>query len=108
MKFIGSKQIKLPATYGLLSTTERRLVRERYIDIQKELCWYCNSPLKDKSPHFGKKKINWHRFPPGFLDHPVHLHHDHDTGLTIGAVHAFCNAVSFDFDESPLGSDYET
>lgn len=32
-------------------------------------------------------------FPKGFFDRPVHLHHSHDTGLTIGAVHAVCNAV---------------
>jgi hypothetical protein len=32
-------------------------------------------------------------FPELFLKYPVHLHHSHVTGLTIGAVHAYCNAV---------------
>lgn len=29
--------------------------------------------------------------------YPVHLHHDHKTGLTIGAVHAKCNAVLWQY-----------
>ena len=32
-------------------------------------------------------------FPAGFLNYPVHLHHDHDSGQSIGAVHAYCNAI---------------
>jgi hypothetical protein len=32
-------------------------------------------------------------FPPGFFNYPVHLHHSHNSGLTIGAVHSYCNAV---------------
>jgi hypothetical protein len=32
-------------------------------------------------------------FPRGFLSNPVHLHHCHTTGLTIGAVHSRCNAI---------------
>lgn len=76
-------------------------MREQYTMEQKGLCWYCREPLSGPSKHKGKP-VNWHRFPPNFLKWPVHLHHDHDTGLTIGAVHAYCNAVSFDYDEAPL------
>lgn len=36
-------------------------------------------------------------FPKGFFDHPVHLHHNHDTGLTIGAIHCYCNAISWQY-----------
>lgn len=76
-------------------------MRERYAAEQGGKCWYCQEPLVGKSKHEGRK-VNWYRFPPNFLKYPVHLHHDHGTGLTIGAVHAYCNAVSFDCDESPL------
>lgn len=96
------KEIKLPAIYHSLTPPQRRLVRERYVLNQKGLCWYCKSLLKDKSPHDGVKPVNRWRFPDGFFNWPVHLHHDHGTGMTIGAVHAYCNAVSFDYDESPI------
>lgn len=77
-------------------------MREGYIKEQDGKCWYCQEPLTGKSKYAGKP-VNWERFPPNFLRWPVHLHHDHKTGLTIGAVHAYCNAVSFDYDESPVG-----
>jgi hypothetical protein len=32
------------------------------------------------------------------LLHPVHLQHSHVTGLTEGAVHAFCNAVLWQYE----------
>jgi len=44
-----------------------------------------------------EKRIDWDLFPPGFLKNPVHLHHNHDTGMTIGAVHAYCNAVLWQY-----------
>lgn len=98
--------MKLPANYEALSHEERREVRETYVTEQKGLCCYCTEPLWCKSPHEEKKtKVNWWRFPggrEGFLKYEVHLHHDHETGLTIGAVHAYCNAVSFDYEESPI------
>ena len=37
-------------------------------------------------------------FPENFFDHSIHLHHDHDTGMTIGAVHAHCNAVLWEYE----------
>ena len=98
--------IELPTAYDELTRTERRDVRERYMAQQGGLCWYCQGSLKEKSiPESKGKPVNKWRFPDGFFDYPVHLHHDHDDGLTIGAVHAYCNAVSFDYDESPLGQE---
>ena len=45
------------------------------------------------------REVDESMFPPNFFDHPVHLHHDKTTGMTVGAVHAYCNAVSFQYDE---------
>ena len=93
----------LEAVYHDLSWQERKSLRERYIKAQNGNCWYCKLPLSGKSLHETEKTpVNWSLFPGGkdFLRWPVHLHHDHDTGLTIGAVHAYCNAVSFEYEES--------
>lgn len=85
---------KLPANYNALTQQERRAVREEYGRRQGGLCSHCSAPL-DGPPE--KKilatKINLDLFPPNFLKWPVHLHHDHLTGKTIGAVHSRCNAV---------------
>lgn len=91
-----------PKDYEDLSPTERRIIRGEYVSAQGGLCWYCKKPLSGKSPHDDNTKVNWWRFPTNFLKYPIHLHHDHETGLTIGAVHAYCNAVSFDYEESPI------
>jgi len=83
-----------PVNYNKLKPAERRIVRENYIRDQKGLCYYCKAPL-DGPPamEVKKKKVNKNLFPEGFFNWPIHLHHDHVTGLTIGAVHAYCNAV---------------
>jgi hypothetical protein len=44
------------------------------------------------------KPINWKLFPENFLMYPVHLQHDHNTNLTEGAVHAYCNAVLWQYE----------
>jgi hypothetical protein len=86
--------IALPAIYELLDWQERREVRAAYSKQQDGKCYYCKSALTAEPPSRIKSvQINWRRFPRNFLRHPVHLHHDHTTGLTIGAVHALCNAV---------------
>lgn len=86
----------LPVDYNKLPPYKRRLVREQYIKLQQGKCWYCHAPLAADPPACIKAKtINWSLFPPNFLKYPVHLHHHHDTGMTIGAVHALCNAVSW-------------
>jgi hypothetical protein len=85
---------QLPVKYSKLTSKQRQDVRRQYINEQKGLCHYCGVSLF--GPHGEKAqgvKINWNLFPPGFRNWPVHLHHDHKTGMTIGAVHARCNAV---------------
>ncbi len=87
----------IPALYSKLRAARRMAVRERYVEVQTGLCYHCTMPL-DGQPSLEvlAKKINWNAFPgreAGFLRHPVHLHHDHRTDLTLGAVHAYCNAV---------------
>lgn len=84
---------KLPVRYSRATARERRAVREQYMHEQNGLCYWCKQPLDQEPPqHIKNKKINWRLFPPGFLKHPVHLQHNHDTDLTEGAVHARCNA----------------
>jgi hypothetical protein len=89
----------IPANYTKLTPEQRRLVREEYVRLQKGCCAYCGGNLSKEPPEKIKSKdVNWLLFPPNFLKYPVHLHHRHDTGMTIGAVHALCNAVSWCYD----------
>jgi len=84
----------LPMMYDKIPSREKRLVREQYIEDQKGLCMFCEHALTEKPPKsVTSKKVNWKLFPPFFLKHPIHLQHCHDSGLTEGAVHAYCNAV---------------
>jgi len=85
---------KLPVKYSELSPGERREVRIAYIKNQHNKCMYCHEKFTDSPPDgvLGKV-IHAELFPKGFFDHPIHLHHNHDTDMTIGAVHAWCNAV---------------
>ena len=53
--------------------------------------------LDKKSKEIAEKHVTHYLFPDGFFKHPVHLQHDHDTGLTEGAVHAYCNAVLWEY-----------
>ena len=92
------RKYNLPVDYKKLEWYERKEVREQYIKEQDGLCWFCKSSLKEGPPEdIQKKSILWKRFPPNFLKHPVHLQHDHSTGLTEGAVHAKCNAVLWQY-----------
>ncbi|WP_433942346.1 hypothetical protein [Brevundimonas diminuta] len=89
---------KLPAAYAALDWQERRRVREAYVQHQSGACHHCEAPLSGLPPQSIRDKwINWRLFPKNFLRHPVHLHHSHETGLTIGAVHALCNAVLWQY-----------
>lgn len=87
----------LPANYNNISQPERREVRQQYRKEQDNLCYYCECSLDVRPIH--DKEVNWDLFPSGkgFLKYPVHLHHCHDTGMTIGAVHAYCNAVLWQY-----------
>ena len=91
-------KIMLPANYKRLSRAERKEVRQAYIEKQKGLCYFCHGPLNKKpDKEVTEKRIDWDLFPDGFLKNPVHLHHSHETGLTLGAVHAYCNAVLWQY-----------
>lgn len=85
---------KLPVNYNKLNWKQRKIVREQYIKEQNGKCFYCGYDLDQEPPeHIKNKKIFWKLFPPNFLKYPIHLQHDHETGMTEGAVHAYCNAV---------------
>jgi hypothetical protein len=85
---------ELPVMYDNLTTKERREVREQYVKEQKGLCYWCKADLSAAPRQdITEKRINLKLFPPGFLNFPIHLQHDHQEGLTEGAVHARCNAV---------------
>ncbi len=88
----------LPVDYNKLHWSERRTVREQYITEQGGNCSHCGASLKGEPPKaITGKRVNWSLFPEGFRKYPVHLHHSHDTGLTIGAVHNYCNAVLWQY-----------
>lgn len=90
--------MNLPVNYDQLHWTQRKLVRERYIELQGGLCHHCGEPLSGKpSKDVSSKWINQRLFPKDFFKYPVHLHHSHDTGMTIGAVHNICNAVLWQY-----------
>lgn len=90
---------KLPVDYTELTFLERKLVREQYIKEQKNLCYYCKSPLNEKPPKdITDKKINWNLFPNNFLAYDIHLQHNHYNGMTEWAVHSYCNAVMWEYE----------
>lgn len=99
MKFANLiKSIDLPAKYSKLTQPERASVRQRYVTKQEGLCWFCKEALDDRpSDKVSKAKLNMNLFPAGFLRYPVHLHHDHKTDFTIGAVHSECNAYLWQY-----------
>lgn len=91
--------MELPVNYTLLTWQERRAVREQYIKDQEGKCMYCNHSLQEPAPeHITSKAINWKLFPPNFLHYPIHLQHCHNTGMTEGAVHNYCNAVMWQYE----------
>lgn len=88
-----------PKIYKDLEWHERKALREEYIKDQNGDCYYCRGVLSEEPPKSViSKKINWRLFPKEFLKYPVHLQHDHETGLTEGAVHAYCNAVMWQYE----------
>lgn len=91
--------IDLPAVYEDLGWKQRREVRENYVDLQKGLCYHCGYSLSEKPPpkHISEKRITPSLYPPNFFKYPVHLHHSHKIGLTLGAVHNYCNAILWEY-----------
>ena len=88
----------LPINYDDSHWTERKKARAAYVNLQKGMCRYCGERLSH-GPSYKvlSKKINKNLFPGGFFDHPVHLHHNHSTGMTLGATHSTCNAVLWQY-----------
>jgi hypothetical protein len=86
--------------YRKLTAKQKRVLREEYIKAQNGLCFYCGKPLNEKPPErITEQHITWYLFPPNFLGAPIHLQHNHNTGLTEGAVHAYCNAVMWEYED---------
>lgn len=84
--------------YEQLTQPQRREIREQYVAFQSNKCYHCKGDLSVKPRDIMKRyPINKSLFPNHFLRYPVHLHHDHDSGMTIGAVHAYCNAVLWEY-----------
>lgn len=89
---------KLPARYDQLEWWQRRDVRNQYVQEQGGNCSHCGNPLSGPpADKVARMNVNWRLFPDGFRKYPVHLHHSHETGLTIGAVHNYCNAVLWQY-----------
>lgn len=95
---LAPPKLDLPAFYPNLSPHMKRRVREQYMTEQEGLCHHCEHPLGKTPPaHVRELTIHEELFPKGFFNNPVHLHHDHETGMTLGAVHAQCNAVLWQY-----------
>ncbi len=93
------EKYSLPVNYDKLKQSERREVRLQYIDEQNGMCFYCKHSLSEEAPEFIQRKdINWRLFPSGFMRSPIHLQHNHSTGMTEGAVHNYCNAVMWQYE----------
>lgn len=99
---IASEDTKsLPVDYTQLTWQERRTVRQQYVREQNGECFYCGAGLNDRPlKDLLDIPIDWSLFPGGkeFLNYPVHLQHNHDTGMTEGAVHSFCNALMWNYE----------
>jgi transposase-like protein len=93
--------------YDDLNWKQRLKLRDRYVEHFHGVCMYCHEQLDSEPASIVRDstdEIAWDvspGFKEGFLKNPVHLHHDHNTGLTLGPVHALCNAHSWHFFEVP-------
>jgi hypothetical protein len=85
----------LPINYNKTDQLTRRFAREEYVRRQKAKCWFCKESLA-KKPDMSLP-IDKSLFPKNFFSYPIHLHHNHETGITIGAVHAYCNALLWQY-----------
>ena len=87
-----------PKKYSQISSKQRRQLREAYIEAQDNKCYWCGESLSEKPPErITKLSIKWSLFPTHFLKYPIHLQHCHKTDMTEGAVHAYCNAVMWQY-----------
>jgi hypothetical protein len=90
--------MQLPVNYEECPIAMRKEVRNEYVKLQKGICLFCNEPLNSEpSESVRSKWINKKLFPKNFFKYPIHLHHNHDTGMTIGAIHCVCNAILWQY-----------
>ena len=94
----GVWNLDLPINYEIADWRKRKQAREQYCKEQDWLCYHCGESLYSAPPKkvLGKS-IDLRLFPATMFVHPIHLHHCHKTGMTIGAVHARCNAVLWQY-----------
>jgi hypothetical protein len=86
--------IELPVIYNEIPWPEKKRVREAYIKQQNGLCYHCHHPLDgEPSDEMKAMTVTPRLYPDTFFKFPIHLHHSHETGLTIGVVHNRCNAI---------------
>lgn len=91
-------RLKLPMRYSKMTRAQRAEAREDYWALQKGKCYHCNGDLNRDPPEaIQRKRVNWSLFPKGFQEHPHHLHHSHETGMTLGVVHMRCNAILWQY-----------
>lgn len=89
----------LPVDYTKINWIKRKQVRQQYIEEQNWKCAYCKCTLKEDAPLvITSMPIDWSLFPEHFLKYPIHLQHNHETGMTEGAVHSYCNAVMWQYE----------
>lgn len=85
--------MELPINYKTSHWAVRKQAREQYIIEQEGKCCHCDELLSGPpSKKVAEAYIKLSLFPRGMFDHPIHLHHCHNSHMTIGAVHARCNA----------------
>jgi hypothetical protein len=95
-RIVPPSELRLPVIYDDLSWHERKEVREEYARRQGNRCYHCQCDLDGPPPKaITDLPLDVRMFGPvkEWCRHPIHLHHNHRTGLTIGATHAYCNAV---------------
>ena len=90
--------MELPINYTQVHFTVREQAREEYIKLQEGKCYLCRALLTESPPDdVLAKAVNKGLYPPNFFNSPIHLHHDHEAGMTLGAVHGYCNAVLWEY-----------
>lgn len=93
------RHYELPVNYDKLKMWEKKIVREQYMLKQDFKCFYCGESLHEQPPkEILNKPLNLRLFPKGFLNYPIHLQHNHETGMTEGAVHAYCNGIMWQYE----------
>jgi hypothetical protein len=92
-----ANDVTLPAMYDMLTPEQRRWARGEYARLQGGLCHYCKAPLAGPPTEEVQRKKLKATYPPNFFTWAHHLHHNHATGLTVGVVHARCNAVLWEY-----------